>query len=198
MPILQLFFNSSYKADFQYINGEQSITVNAPVRGSDTPFKTFSIVGQKNTDPNNPSVGVGGRCLAFQPNTSSASFPDPCDYDPAILRAIAYQGVMEAFANLFVGSLRIPYRGPLLKSTEILSTALLDTDELGFLDEEQGDYLDGFANGEDLQQALEIAGIQVGGLAQAGNSTANQPLGDVLEEMFRNYTISLMSSERLR
>ena len=166
------FFNSSYKVNFQYTNGEKSVTIDAPVRSSDTPFTTFSIVGQKNNNTDNPAFGVGGRCLAFQPNTSSASFPDPCDYDPAILRAIAYQGVIEAFANQFVGSVRIPYQGPLLKSTNILSTALLDTVELGFLDEEQGNYLDGFANGEDLQQALEVAGIHVSGLVQDAGSTA--------------------------
>ncbi|KAL8792635.1 MAG: hypothetical protein Q9195_004763 [Heterodermia aff. obscurata] len=196
------FFNSSYNVDFEYVNGKQSITIDAPVKGSDQPFKTFTSVQQvqvnatnhNQTDSSNLAYDIGGRCIS----TESGPFPVPCEYDPAQLRIISYQGIMEAFANLLAGNVTMPRIGPLVKTTRLLSTALLNTKELAFLNDQNSYYLEGFGNGEDLQQALAAAGVAVSGIAQGDNSTMNHSLGSTLEEMFRNYTVSLLSSELLR
>lgn len=196
------FFNSSYNVDFEYVNGRQSITIDAPVKGSDPPFQTFSSVQQvkvnatnhNQTDSSDVAYDIGGRCIS----TESGPFPVPCDYDPAQLRIISYQGIMEAFANLLAGNVTMPSIGPLAKTTRVLSTALLNTKELAFLNDQNSYYLEGFGNGEDLQQALAEAGVAVSGIAQGDNSTMSHSLGSTLEEMFRNYTVSLLSSELLR
>lgn len=196
------FFNSSYNVDFEYVNGKQSITIEAPVKGSDPPFKTFSSVQQvkvnatnhNQTDSSDVAYDIGGRCIS----TESGPFPYPCEYDPAQLRIISYQGVIEAFANLLTGNVTLPKMAPLVKTTKVLSTALLNTKELAFLNDQNSYYLEGFGNGEDLQQALAAAGVAVSGIAQGDNLTMNHSLSSKLEEMFRNYTVSLLSSELLR
>ena len=200
------FRNSTYNVNFEYVNGGQTIAIDAPVKSSDASFKTFNFVAQQ-TGPKtvynetcqcNITSDVQTACLAFTSSPSSASFPDPCDFNPAIVQAIAYQGVIEAFTNILSGTVTVPYQGPLQKNTEILSTTLLSTNDLEFLNEQSGVVPEGFGNGDDLQNGLGSAGVNISGIATTGNSTKNQSLADALEEMFQNYTVSLMSSEFLR
>lgn len=193
-------YNSTYRVNFEYVNGLQNVTIDAPVTTSDTPFTTFAYVGQQQSCN---SSYCPTNCFAFQPSASSASFPDPCDFDPDIIRAIAYQGIMEAFVNLLSGTIGLPDFGPLTSNTSVLGTALVNTNELDFLNDQGSNYLwtDWNTTGgavDDLQGVLGDVGIDVPGIAQGGTSTPNQSLSSALEEMFRNYTVSLMSSSLLQ
>ena len=199
------FFNSTYNVHFEYVNGEQTVTIDAPVKSADPALTTFNVVGQEmgnitkwqNGQPTEWTA-TGIKCFAFQNSTWSTSFPDPCPFDPVLLRVIAYQGVIEAFANLLAGTVSVPYNGALPKNTSLLKTTLVDTNELDFLNDQSSSYLDGFGNGQDLQGALADMNITVNGIAQARQFIRKQPLTSALEEMFQNYTISLMSSDLLQ
>jgi hypothetical protein len=184
-----------------YLDGGQSIAVNAPVKSSDKPLTTFDYVGQR---ASNPDVTLT-KCFGLH-NTSDEhlELPEPCDFDPAILPVIAYQAVMEAFTGILRGTLTEDNANELIKNSSILSTTLVDTKELAFLNDQTTGYLGGstgFVNNAaqhkpyDLQSALAMFGkMDVSGVPQADRLAPNRSLSDALEEMFRNLTISLMSS----
>ena len=189
-------FNSTYEADFVYLDGEQSIAVNAPVKSSDEPLTAFDWVGQLYSSDNTLS-----ECFGFNMyNATYLSLPEPCDFDPAILRVIAYQAVMDAFTSVLRGTVTDSDVSGIVRNGSILSTTLVDTKELAFLNDQTTGYLSGGdKDGPDLGSALAKLGkMDVSGLPQADRPASNRSLSDALEEMFRNLTISLMSSDLLR
>lgn len=197
-------FNFTYDADFKYSNGEQNIIFDGSVKGSDTSFTTFVAVNQSQTVCGNSTVwwDCGRRCFGLV-GGGRTNFSDQCDkFDLSILQVIAYQGVMESFTNMLLGTITLPFSGTPVKDTSILSTTLMNTNELDFLNDQSSNHLNGFTNdlfnnGADLQGVLADAGINASDIAQDGNSTLKQTLSSALEEMFQNYTISLMSSKLL-
>ena len=193
-------FNSTYEADFVYVDGGQSITVNAPVKSSDEPVITFDYVGQRTADSVN---GLWTSCFGLHSTSDGTlEIPEPCGFDPAILRVIAYQAVLEAFAGILRGTLTEDNANELIKNSSILSTTLVETKELAFLNEQTTGYLGDGADQfgpYDLQSALtNYSNIDVSAAPQVDPLASKRSLSDALEEMFRNLTISLMSSDLLR
>jgi hypothetical protein len=185
-------FNSTYKADFVYLESSQSIAVNAPVKSSDKPFTTFQSVSQKISSDNTLSG-----CIYFNDNVSTLTLP--CDFNPAILPVIAYQAVLEAFTSVLSGTVIDPFNEEIKSNSSILSTTLVDTKELAFLNNLTAGYSSVYKNQTDLRSSLAKLGkMDVSGFPEANGLTSNRSLSDVLEEMFRNLTISLMSSDLLR
>ena len=182
-------FNSTYKADFVYLDSSQSIAVNAPVKSSDKPLTTFHYVSQRVSSDNTLS-----ECIRLDNDT----FLELCDFDPAILSIISYQAVMEAFTSVLSGTVIGDYDDKIIRNSSILSTALVDTKELAFLNNQTG-YFGGIRLDQaDLGSSLAKLG-KIGFPRTSLNHLApNQSLSDALEEMFRNLTISLMSSDLLR
>ena len=123
--------------------------IETPIESSDRLFSKFDAVGQEQTtcttyDQNgraNMTVDCGSRCFGFALNDTSNSTSDPCDFDPSILRVIAYQGIMDDFASILSGVVLIPSSGTLPKTTSIFSTTLVNTHELEFLNDESSNYL---------------------------------------------------------
>ena len=181
-------FNSTYKADFVYLESSQSIAVNAPVKSSDKPFTTFQYVLQWFSSDHTLS-----ECI----NLDTDTLPESCDLDPTIFPIISYQAVMEAFTSVLSGTvIDDTYEDKIIRNSSILSTALVDTKELAFLNNQTAGY---FVNDADLGSSLAKLGkMDVCGFPQANRLTSNRSLSDALEEMFRNLTISLMSSDLLR
>jgi hypothetical protein len=115
---------------------------------------------------------------------------------------------MEAFASILRGTITEDNSNEIIKISSILSTTLVDTKELTFLNGCSTSYLqylgaDSFVNWagppRDLQGALAQFGkMDVSSVPQANRLASNRSLADALEEMFRNLTISLMSSDLLR
>ena len=129
---------------------------------------------------------------------------------------MAYQSLLDAFANILNGTLNgtiaIPYIGPLRKSSSILSATLVQSNELAYLNDRNKNYLLGFFNTGDLEGWFTRNNISIGGGPSNGedrptinthkpifgNMSLGRPLGGMLEEMFRNYTVSLMSTPLLQ
>lgn len=193
-------FNSTYRVTFDYVNGEQSVSIDAPYSSSDKPVTMLAAVtGPGNQVPGNPT----GTCLANlrEPEDNLLASNDTrCGIDSHVLQRLAYQAVMESFTNLISGTISLDNQFGLTRSSRIMTTTLVSTNELTFLGDNSVDM------GSDdgglvpyLQGALshsEVANIS--GLARSDNQRANLSLQDALEETFQNITVSLMSSDLLQ
>lgn len=166
-----VLYNASYSTDFAYTNGVQRIGIDLAGDNGDVSFVDY-ISGQY------PLVST-------YPNGSYQL--DPIVYNATIVENFAYQAVRDAFAGFLTGSLaeyRDADNGDLTtSSTTILSTTLATNNELAFL--------------VALQTRATINDVWNG----ASVTVATRPtmsLTDVLEQLFQNTTINLMSSEFLR
>jgi hypothetical protein len=111
---------------------------------------------------------------------------------------------MDAFTSLLAGTITVPMYSALQKTTSILSTLVADTNELAFLSQKSSSSLLG--KGTELQTLLtdqfpnifpgEEFAIRLDKHKPiSGNmSSFQRPLSTTLEEMCRNYTVSLMIS----
>lgn len=160
-------FNSSYVADFVYINGRQSITVAKDI-ALDVPLVSTDIF----VFPLGPQQSWNmSKC------NDKTYTPYDC-YDPTIARVASYQAIRDAFTLLLTGKLD---QGTGFSTSFITRTILMDTDDLAFVSNDQvsNDYR---AN-ETAFQTLSFVPL----LDSRG------PLTDALETLFQNITISLLS-----
>ncbi|KAI3318895.1 hypothetical protein HD806DRAFT_305268 [Xylariaceae sp. AK1471] len=170
-------YNSTYHVDFNFVNGEQLINI--------TMGETLNIV-----DP-----------ILF-PGTSRFIFTDSSESSPNFTQAeaLAYQSVFDAFGRSLVGSVSssVDTSGALTVNTSILVTTLSETKELAFLSK----WEDAPAPGSftDLQSFVELSGdfLKFPGTSVVDNANYSRPLDKAMEDMFRNITIGLMSSQLLQ
>ncbi|KAF2729849.1 hypothetical protein EJ04DRAFT_58628 [Polyplosphaeria fusca] len=201
-------YNTTYNVHYNYVNGAQTIAIDAPVRDSDKACRTSKLIF---------------RCGDFF--VFNQHDPCPSRFDPSFLRELAYQGIMDAFASRLTGTIVKPVpnfsgKGPtegnvelgMVSNTSILSTSLVRTDELAYLNSQSPNYLLGISNGADLQTVLSASKVPVEGPPPTvmnissidthrpifGNMSVGRPLASTIEEMFRNYTVSLLSSPLLQ
>ena len=179
-------FNSTYHVSFEYLEGIQSISIDAPHVATDNGVENIATVTGSWADP--PGV----------PPCPYLSFPDkepgPCRFDPDVLQALSYQSIMDAFLGNLQGVISFD-QGEISGQSRILSTALLDTPELSFLK----------VNPSDLTVSKELAAVlssynttEVRGLVNRLAGTSHQTLQEAIEQMFQNATVSLMSSAALQ
>jgi hypothetical protein len=124
-----------------------------------------------------------------------------------VLWRISYQSVMSAFSSMFTGQVtqntNLDARNV---NTSVTMTSLADTEDFAFLNE---DYLgnDDSETGWNLQDfmanwnASESQGVTYDNETELnGNSTQRNslPLDEALEQLFQNFTVSLMSLPDLR
>ncbi|KAK5121202.1 hypothetical protein LTR85_005686 [Meristemomyces frigidus] len=194
-------FNTTYGTDFKYVNGEQSIEINPAGKDFDESSLTFSIGGQKlhldsvNPDENLTDCFALDNDLSFGENLTSTK-SGPCESVSSILSKLAYQGVMEAFTEILQGTVsQVTWDPDLIKNNSILRTTLIDTKELAMFND-----LSSIANRTtptthtwppDFESAL--ANKSLVDVSHTSQQTYNRSLADALEEMFENYTISLMT-----
>ena len=162
--------NISYTTNFTYINGAQSINV--------TTHGLYNYV-----------TGVDDVTGAY-PLISGINQGSPI-YNVQLVENIAYQAVMDVFGSMFVGTITITSRGNSeIIDTKMAATPLLRTEEFIFLQNslsDTGNSLLGAAD-EGLWNGLSVQPLQ--------NSTLS--MNSVVSEMFKNATISLMSSSLLQ
>jgi hypothetical protein len=180
--------NTTYHVDFEYTDGNQTVIVDAPRAPSDTVVETLvHMYGPRETNDSCAEL----QAFRTRGQSSTKDF-EPCVIESESLKRVAYQSILDAFFGVIggpVSRLEFGYRG------NILSTALLDTLELGFLT----DYARAHFRGDGTEPNLHVAMGETGrpdlaGLGEPDASTRKLSLAEGLEQVFLNLTVSLMSS----
>ncbi|KAF2658592.1 hypothetical protein K491DRAFT_755910 [Lophiostoma macrostomum CBS 122681] len=190
--------NSTYKAQFEYKNGAQNVSVDLPQHGPTVPIINWIRSAWTGEDKSS-------NCTTL--NELDNDYGKICTYDDGLTSQIAYQSILQAFTALITGQISLDNTtGGLLDTSSIRSTSLVNTKELEYLTDyglhlKSSQSTDGHDDPfPDLQWTLSnssmpgISGISK--LQQQGPAT--QSLQDALEIMFQNFTISLMSSALLQ
>lgn len=165
--------NASYQANLTYINGDQTIHVT-----DKTVLNGISYLhGVTNHDG-----------PIWSSNTSFM-------HNPRVMESLSYQSIMDAFGKLLFGSIRTNmthynYQGDgpkgnvvnsMTQDTNILSTTLMDTEEMSIFPSIAGSESNPFT------EYWEERSISL--------PRHSSRLSNTLEELFQNITFSLMSSK---
>lgn len=172
---------SRYRSVFRYRDGEQLIFTSAsPI--DDGPMGTIGSVPIRASGygPSAPLTIYDGANVVVT--------------EKELLTALSYQSIMTAFTMMITGSV---YAGAgdleVMFNTSVASTALLHTSELNFLSNQPADYY------IDLEGSIKgWANTYSPGLVNSARATPLRPLGETIEELFQNVTISMMSSNMLQ
>lgn len=177
-------YNSTYSVEFTYVNGNQTVNVNAPSSADVQPF--------------GPAISyifgpVNATCAGLRPVYPDNTTPEDelrklCDFDPETPRRFAYQAMLDAFFGAVSG----PIASNQFTVGNVANTVLLDSDELCLL----SDYtLATEPDSQFLQNSmLQLGFSEIVGLATPGPNQDRLPLDRILEQLFQNFTVSLMSS----
>lgn len=168
--VMQCFLEESkYDLSFQYVNGSQSVLHRlTPTNRSLTNIEAFLNTDIINND---------------------------------FLSNLAYQSVFNAFAEWITGSVLngLWNQVPFIVNSSIMSTSLLETDELSYLRPEAVDSTLASVYYTSFQQVVADSGSPAfRGLSARKSQNASQRLAAMLEDIFMNATISLMSSAELQ
>lgn len=180
--------NSTYKANFTYVNGQQSIHLD--VQPSDQEIPKVVTIYQ--------GIEPFQKCFALNINGISGN----CSFDPFAFQVTSYQSIMLAFASVFYGTIYLPSSGGIEKTSNVQVTSLVNTTELDFLNPRSTKYLGEltgvvetptFSIGDELARL----GLSVGGIKKEASPTPNDTLNNKLEDVFQKYVVSLMGSDSL-
>lgn len=176
--------NTTYTTAFDYVSGNQTVRIDKP-RNDDE--KKIAAVDSITGPTNSTCVGLhGGYLLDTTAQTDTRpemyDWPERCDFDPYLARQLAYQSIMDAFYTAIAGN--------------VDATTLLGSRELHFLT----NYTrivetNASVMWNNAQVALFDLGLaDLAGLTVPGLVDQLPPLAQEMEHMFRNLTVSLMSS----
>ena len=183
--------NSTYQANFSYVNGEQSIALNVTHHD---PVPIINLV----RGPAPSGAGLNETCTTL--NSDTEALYDYCNFESDLLSQLAYQAVLQAFAELVTGNITLNGNvtmGP-LDDSRVRSTSLINTRELRYLSDYQLHMSsDGFH--PDLQNLLRGAALSAApNMSILNDEAKDRSLQDAVEELFQNITVSLMSAAALR
>ncbi len=190
--------NATYQVTFNYTNAQQSIEISSEAINSNPINRRAYVRGDGTAYTDDVHDGVDCSVLAgiFNDNVDPERI---CLVDTHILKQLSYQGIFDAFANLFNGSISRPQGADSTTvQTNVQGTILVDTPELSFLNPYSNeDYpslaqkpLQGYIQGGNLPLFRGLVNnVRVGGLSA---------LPRTMESLFENITISMMSSKTLQ
>lgn len=182
-------YNSTYQLSFNYVEDEQHIAVNLL-----DPERDQQVVPQSSMLGPNPDHLDKNGCEATGSITSGQSAL--CYSNPHMLRTLSYQAIMDSFATNLKGAMYVNSGQQLQRQSNIMNTALLGTPELSFLRTRAASST--FGNETMQAEILAINNAYTQGLISKDTSMSSQHLTSAIEEMFRNYTVSLLSSRALQ
>ncbi|KAK5119253.1 hypothetical protein LTR85_007867 [Meristemomyces frigidus] len=160
---------SQYDVGFRYVNGIQSVDVDVTPAGQ--PFQIVS------------------------------GFSSRDDVDDQSLRMLSYQSVLHAFNTWVLGTIKsgLSQETPLIVNSSIMSTTLLRAREMSYLAPEQADATMKSVYHSDLQSLLSNTNSSAyAGLMPSSTSSSEESLAAMVEQLFQNITVSLMSSSHLQ
>ncbi|KAI1112877.1 hypothetical protein F5Y14DRAFT_240106 [Nemania sp. NC0429] len=158
-------YNASYSASFSYTDGNQDVRVSLDEFYSD---------------------------VIWPPSISGASafgrYGSDNTHNTTMVEQYSFAAVMDAYGKVLVGSISFSMEG-LAETSQITSTALMSTRQLGFL---KTFYVN---SGYGIAQADSLLwdGLSVSEMTNSTDDWLN-----TIEQMFQNVTMSLMASELLR
>jgi hypothetical protein len=134
----------------------------------------------------------------FQANPNEAfGYPHHCALHTEAVRLVSYQGIMAAFNEMFIGSITSTSGYDFNFNTTVASTILAQTTELAFL---RGITLAGDVYTDLRTFLLEMNSSAPGyqGLVNPHLPNSRGQLKVALEEIFQNYTVSLLAEPYLQ
>ena len=184
-------YNATYSTTFEFQNGEQNIDITSNTH--DDPLTTvYGTFGP----PSHPSPG--SKAASPSCNTLSYNSTERCSFNQTLVSMLCYQAILEAFNGLFVGSVYavLDSFAPQI-STGVHDTILVDTPELKYLTES---IVTGSQTDEiNLQESVMASnGTLFQGLLSNTSTVLRKSVAQVMEEMFQNITVSMMSSRKLK
>lgn len=209
-------YNSTYRTAFNYTDGNQSITVEISKRedepqssiiwGMSTPFHYHGqpFVWCPDRDTWNESSGRWTH--AKHPLYTGTKFHAPdCElcgsFNRKLLQGLSYQAVFDAFSSTLKGvAPNIPGDNsyPAWRSyprSKVMETQLVQNKDLNFLRTSRSTRV----ADENLQQYVStLNDTNVMGVLKQKSEISDRPLGEEIERMFKDVTVSLMSSKHLR
>ena len=192
--------NTSYSSDFEYSNGQQVIRLRPDTMRSPAVVNgSAQFIGPNGDSPQLTDCGSFRVDENADPSGSGYEAPNisqDCDFDLSALRLLSYQGIMAAFNQVIVGSSQRKYDSStqtISANTTIMRTVLADTEELAFMrDWAPSSY--GSSGSDDLQTLVANSSAKVfQGLTGERLFGTRGALKSTLEELFLNYTISLLA-----
>lgn len=182
-----VLYNSTYQASFNYLNGDQTITLNVST-GAEA-VSQGSLLGP---NPDNPSKDP---CSSERNDSLTEDQRADCYNNRDALQALSYIAMMDAFGGILKGSVSVSGLQQLTRNSTILSTSLLNIQDLSFLRKAAAVQL-----GNNTLQAMVTSSAEQNsiGLVNSKDDISTQSLPDAIEEMFQRMTISLMSSASLQ
>ena len=187
----------SSHTNFKFINGLQSIDITtAPI--DEAPLITADFVMGPPADPLRGSKLASPECSPLY-LPSSAQGPTECTFNQTLLRTLSYQAVMQAFNDLFTGTI-YTITGNTAPNVEsgIVDTVFAETPELRFLTQSQLD-ISNLAIPPNLQDAVLVSNATLFNSIYNNESlTMDKPLTEAMETMFERIAVSLMTSTKLR
>lgn len=182
--------NTTYSAEVKFINGDQHIAVT-PAFSNDAAMNT---VHQVYGPPSYPIGRASGPdCSPLTLNSERT-----CTFNSSLISTLAYQAVFQAFTELLVGSIFVSETdfNPAI-DTAVQDTTLVDSPELSFLT--KATTISSWTGQFSLQQSIMSSnGTLFEGIWKNQSSSTSVPLRNMMEQLFQNVTISLMSSRKLQ
>ncbi len=172
-------YNTSYTTKFTFVDGIQHVGLS-----------TEESYGY--TEYSRGTWGVDQLSYPIQAHQGGKA-DAPRAYNVPLVRGFAYQAVFEAFNKVLTGSistLMIEGVARLTISSNVVNSALLNTEEFAFLTQ--------WFYSTSLQSAANEGNAKWNGLSVSPPDNPALSMKDAVEVMFRNATISLMSSAMLR
>ena len=180
-----VLFNSTYQAFFDYQDGAQEIESNV------TTFE--KIVPQQSLLGPNPDNPAQDPCK--NPDALSADLRAQCYNNREMLQSLSFIGLLDAMGNILKGSVSVDGLQQMNRSSNVLSTSLLNIEDLIFLKKAAAVQL-----GNNTLQAQVLTSTEQRSLGLVNNDdvVSATPLHKAMEEMFQMMTISLVSSSALQ
>ena len=172
--------NVSYRTDFAYTNGLQNITLSTSRSMNNVSYLSgFSSFAEISAD-------ASGR-FPYNPNFTTVTL------NQTAVQMLSYQSIMDAFASMFVGYVKtisstIDEKSSIQYTvdTSMGTTSLVQSREMANVT-------------QSLALQFELLGnVNWDGKSVNQNETGTQPMTELMEEMFRNVTVSLMSNSALK
>jgi hypothetical protein len=181
-------YNSSYKVNFAYVEGSQKIDIAVADKHNETRMELDGTI----LGPNPDHLAENG---CEHPELIRSDQVPSCYTNPVMLQKLSYQAIASAFMSNLKGAMYLNDDDQLQRESNIMNTALLATPDLSFLKTRAA-----VTSSDDTLQAQikKISSDSTKGLIRTDNTTSSQPLARAIEQMFQNYTVSLMSSPALQ
>ncbi|KAI1420466.1 hypothetical protein F5Y12DRAFT_719531 [Xylaria sp. FL1777] len=178
--------NASYHVNFNYKSGIQNIEFEIDrLESVDTVQEVFG-----------PDLWDGSNTTCNQlADIHGPGLGNLCEIDTSLLRRLSYTGILDAFHRPVIGEVSVGEFGLAEVNTNLFATSLVDTPELAYL----LNYTKSPQKVSTLQTQFMLHNPSLGGaLSNLENTSPRSSLPRVIEEMFSNLTISLMSSNVLQ